>query len=111
MSSQFPWSLSVEEFFLQNRWQGHSLDHQPPVELSAWQCLSVGDFFGQSPWQGQRSPRQNRSQRSLSLPSIVAEFFDIDWHGKPSIAALPKTVSAAPATSQELKLTDLSNLF
>ena len=116
MSSQSAWQcLSVQDFFSQNNWQGHAPQNQQSdhcLELSSWQCLSVQDFFSQSNWQGQRSLTPRHSKRSLSLTSSVVEFFEcIDWEGNPQIAALPKTITSAPHSAKELKLTDLSNLF
>lgn len=117
MREQPDWaSLSVQDFINHCNWQGH-----PPKSLvenaflESWQCLSVKEFFNQSNWQGQSLANNSHLTHSVSLTLPVSEFFQcIVWEGQLEIAArLQKRIlpELPVAPSQDLKLTDLSDLF
>ncbi|MBW4621477.1 MAG: hypothetical protein KME17_19220 [Cyanosarcina radialis HA8281-LM2] len=109
--------ISVSEFFNLVNWQGVQLT---PLSLEVtdekpWQSVSVKEFFGRFNWQGQPlvSHRQNRPEPSFYLTSPVGRFFQaIAWDGNPEIGSLPKPLSVdRPVVSEEMKLTNLSELF
>jgi hypothetical protein len=108
---------SVSEFFNLVNWQGVQLT---PVSLEnpeekPWQRVSVKEFFGLLNWQGQPlvSRQQNRPEPSFYLTSQVRKFFQaIAWDGNPEIGSLPKPLSVdRPVVAEEMKLTNLSELF
>ncbi|MGK7872229.1 MAG: hypothetical protein AB4426_02585 [Xenococcaceae cyanobacterium] len=121
MSDRTFWQcLSVQKFFSSCNWQGHPLKiEQQLADISFEQlslCLTVQEYFSHSNWQGQLlGLHSSQMPSSLSLTLPVGEFFQfIVWEGNPKIAALPKLSSApelTPSPSQDLTLTDFSELF
>lgn len=108
--------LSVQEFFSRCNWQGEPLDQlfENPSSEPTW-LLTVQELFRQSNWQGQPLTKYSNPTRSLSLTLPVSEFFQfIVWDGEPEIAALPQVrlfSELTSSSSQNLKLSNLSNLF
>ncbi len=124
MITQTSWAgLSVQEFFSSYPWQGQlpKLEQTElpdnSLEPSSWLCLSVREFLSQSNWQGQPQVKRSSNQAPilLSLTMSVNQFFKFAaWEGTPEIAAMPSPKSSPepmPSSYQELKLTDLSDLF
>lgn len=109
--------LSVQEFFNRCNWQGKPLEQlfESPSSEPSW-LLTVQELFRQSNWQGQPLTKySNPTRSSSSLTLSVNEFFQsIVWEGEPEIAALPQVrlfPELTSSSSQNLKLTNLSNLF
>jgi len=82
----------------------------------SWLSLTIQEFFSHSNWQGHSLTSNSNPTRScLSLTLPVSDFFQfIVWEGHPEIAVLPQVTLSPELTSsssQNLKLTDLSELF
>ena len=107
----------------------------------SWQCLSVEDFFAQNYWSDTLKEIEDKSSkpktleteeiieetsntkvditqdkpRQFSTTLLVTDFFKmIEWEGQPVIAALPqleKKDSQQTSSSDDLTITDLSDLF
>ncbi len=130
-------NVSVEDFFTNSNWEGivkavisnldvnntAEIDHQEeeiPLDFSLF--LTVEEFFTRHNWQGFSMdegvfPKEVQEINNY-VPSIwemtVNEFFQrMVWNGKPNIAPMPEKVAATPnlSSSQELNVSDLSNLF
>ncbi len=133
MSGQPFWArLSVQEFFSRYNWQGYPLNVSPEIAPAtalsklkqlfdaapepSWLSLTIQEFFSHSNWQGHSLTSNSNPTRScLSLTLPVSDFFQfIVWEGHPEIAVLPQVTLSPELTSsssQNLKLTDLSELF
>ena len=123
MMSQMMWAdLTVCDFFGGYNWLGEApqlpsreVSDDAESEPNFLLGLSVAEFFQRGNWQGKASVPKPRLRagvvKKLSLSMPVAEFLGgIDWQGQFAIANL-ESPKPPVATTQDLKLNQLSDLF
>lgn len=121
MINQSLWAgLSVKAFFGGYNWLGESpklepTESQASTEVPSWLSLTIADFLSQSNWYGspllKHSPPQTVLPLSITLP--VHHFFQLMvWEANSDLAFVAQEEpTPAPLPSDDLKLTDLSDLF